>query len=254
MVKSTSRVICQLVLTVLLIGAGGSSVDGGTPITVKFSGTDTATNTVPFSGSFIYDSAVTGTGGVFTFTGAPVHVISFNLPGCAETGSQKTSEPFTITTVTPNNKTFGLQATDPQPPWATTVKIVLPTNTVLNQTSLPNCSVFPNPPNPNSTFTLSGGINFAGTIQTISCSPPAPAPPEKPNPVGGCDGWPQAIFDSSNWYPAPVKASEVHSRSLHAACYLGESAAVYPVYERQPQAAFISKQLFHRRKLHVVCP
>jgi hypothetical protein len=163
MAKSMMRLWSPFLLTILLIVAA-DRVDAAI-ITVTFSGTASGTSAGTFQGFFVYDtSQPQASSNTFNLTGSPTtHVVRYTTtnPSRTQTGINATCDPFTITT---SNNTFTLVARLSGP---TTVRIVIPT-VPMSATSLPGCSVFPRTPT-NSTFTLSGGFSFTGTITALGC-------------------------------------------------------------------------------------
>lgn len=188
MTKSMFRNWGQVLLTCLLI-VTASRADAGTPVTVAFSGQGTGTSSGPFSGYFIYDQSQTGVNGVFEFKGdVKLHVIDYQTATQPEVlAADVGCQPFTIKTSGSSYHQFTLTATAPP---GTTVKIVLPTPSyTLSPTTLPFCdpNVFPSNASSGSTFTLSGGTTFTGSITNLSCSTPptltGPSPQGPPVPV-----------------------------------------------------------------------
>jgi hypothetical protein len=174
MTRFTSSLWSTVLFSAFVIAATGSTSEAGTQVTVYFSGSG-------FTGRFMYDqSQVRYSLGVFKFTTVP-HELHYQVgTGMQHDGVGPGCVPFTITTSGNNYHTFTLVATLPS---GTTVTIVLPTyaNVMLSPTSLPFCmsggyNVFPNPPLAGSTFTLSGGSSYSGTITAVSCSQLAAAP------------------------------------------------------------------------------
>jgi hypothetical protein len=175
MSKSMRALGAQFLLTALLMVAT-NQVHAGTVVTVTFSGTPTGSSTGNFSGAFAYDQSDPKTVNFeFKFVSSGfTHMVEYttNLTG-HKTGLNSTCEPFTITTSGSKVTVTATMAGTP----ATTVTIVLPVLVMLSGTSLPLCtigdpavSVFDNPPQPGSTFTLSGGSSYTGTITSVSCS------------------------------------------------------------------------------------
>jgi hypothetical protein len=174
MTRSAYSLWSTVLFSAVVIAATETTSEAGTQVTVNFSGSG-------FTGRFMYDqSQVRYSLGVFKFTTVP-HELHYQAgAGAQHDGVGAGCVPFTITTSGNNYHTFTLVATLPA---GTTVTIVLPTNVnvMLSPTSLPFCMsgsyyVFPNPPLAGSTFTLSGGSSYSGTITAVSCSQIAAAP------------------------------------------------------------------------------
>ena len=242
MAKSMMGLWSQFLLTILLIVAANRAGAAGTVFTVTFSGTASGSSTGTFSGTFAYDqSLLANPDHTFQFQVIQhPHMMEYTTPTGTGTGLDSRCEPFKITTF---GNTFILRATvvpqspAPQSP-ATTVTIVVPTTVAMEQRSLPDCSVFPSSPT-NSTFTLSGGITFTGTITAIRCitadiiaasasrlhlprPPPSPPPCPPPSPP------PCYVYT----YPAP------------APC---------PAYACPPRPACCLTRLFARRSHRNSC-
>ncbi len=227
MTKTMVRLGPALLLSVFLIGGAERSCAAGTLVKVTFGGTG-------FSGWFEYDQSLRdSTPGTFNFQGSPlIHRICYTITSadCVPySGIQ--CEPYTITTNSGGDKTFELKVTAPKTP-STQVVIVLPMSGILSQTSLPTCPAFPSTPNPGSTFKLSGGSTFTGTITSLQCAVgavTAPAgihpahPPAPPTPV---------VYDVVYQYPAP------------APC---------PVYVCQPRPPCCLSRLFCQGSLRLGC-
>ncbi len=214
----------QFLLTILLI-VGANRADA-TVITVTFSGTPTGSSTGNFSGFFVYDqSQPDASPHTFIFTGSPsTHGVKYTtVPSGTQTGINVACEPLTITT---SDNTFTLVATLPKSP-STTVTIVVPTTVAMSATSLPGCSVFPSTPT-NSTFTLSGGFSYTGTITTLSCRGPLIR---------------RLIAEPSPLCPPPD----------YVYTYAYPAPAPCPVYTCPPRPACCLTRLFARRSGRISC-
>ncbi len=190
MAKSTMVTWSRLLLVVVLFG-GANRADAQT-VVVNFSGTGPGTST--FQGYLGYTQSLLGAGGKFTFT-TQFHEIEYS--GSSLPVVQPCSGPGCSYTITTSGTTFTLVSVCPKSP-ATTVTIVLPTIVTLSATALPPCSAFVTSPQPNTAhFTLTGGINYSGTITKVWCNlPTAPAeaipyvetyPPPQACPVYACE-------------------------------------------------------------------
>lgn len=226
MAKSMMGLWSRFLLTILLIVAASRGGAAGTIITVTFSGTASGSSTGTFSGAFAYDQSLPDSSPhTFNFAGsADTHTMVYNtVPTGRKTGSSHTCEPFTITT---SNNTFILVATVPGSP-STTVTIVVPTTVAMSATSLPGCSVFPSTPT-NSTFTLSGGFSYTGTITTLSCGGPLIR---------------RLIAEPSPLCPPPD----------YVYTYAYPAPAPCPVYTCPPRPACCLTRLFARRSCRISC-
>jgi hypothetical protein len=216
MKRSTTRLLPTLLLSCLMIATVEPSSEAGTLVHVSFSGSG-------FSGWFQYDQSQphkVGSPGLFVFPGSGLdHEIDYQIGAGTVFGNGTGCEPYTITTSGNSGKTFQLKATAPS---GTTVTITLPTSVTLSQTSLPLCAKFPASPLAGSTFALSGGTTYTGTITALSCTqPPAPA-------------------------PAPLPAPPV-------AYFIVAPAPVCPVYVCQPRTACCLSRLFSRCSIRARC-
>src|SRR5271166_26324 len=186
MAKSMMGLWSRFLLTILLIVAANRADAPGATVTVNFSGTASGPSTGAFSGTFSYDQSLVSPSPTFNFTLPFTHAMECTVPTGKIRGNGLSCEPFTITITTSNN-TFNLVSTvsGSRGSPSTTVTIVVP-NVATPDSSLPDCSFFPSSPT-DSTFTLSGGFTFKGTITAIRCStvtfaPAPPAPPPSPPP------------------------------------------------------------------------
>jgi hypothetical protein len=226
MATTMVRLGFTLLLSIFMIAGTEPASAAGTLVKITFGGTG-------FSGWFEYDQSLRdSTPGVFNFQGSPLtHKICYTTSsaGCVPfSGIQ--CEPYTITTSGGSGKTFELKITAPKSP-STQVVIVLPMGITLSQTNLPACTSYPITPKSGSTFTLSGGSSFTGTITTLQCSvvaAAAPAPSVQSAPVAQAANF----VDDPNPAPAPP----------------------YPVYAYQPRpACCLSSRLFCRGSLRLGC-
>jgi hypothetical protein len=217
--RSMIRLLPALLLSGLMIAAVEPTSEAGTLVHVSFSGNG-------FSGWFQYDQSKPMTHlGQFVFTGSGLdHEIDYQIGGGVPVyGNDGNCEPYTITTSGNSRTTFQLVATAPA---GTTVTITLPTSVTLSLTSLPLCAEFPSSPLAGSTFALSGGTTYTGTITALSCTqPPAPPPAAAPSPQSAL---PVAYFIVS---PAPAS----------------------PVYVCQPGSACCLSRLFSRWSVRARC-
>jgi hypothetical protein len=159
-----------LLFSGLLIESAAPELRAGTLVSVAIAGkgTDGSGAQQNFTCTFTYDESlrVSGTPGKFVFTrSALTHTISYkigNNPTVSGTGTN--CEPFVITTSGNGGTTLQLTATAPS---NTTVVIILQMGSQLSQAHLPFADAFPNPPLAGSTFSLSGGTTFSGTVQQL---------------------------------------------------------------------------------------
>jgi hypothetical protein len=220
--RSMIRLLPAFLLSGLMIAAVEPASEAGTLVRVSFSGNG-------FSGWFQYDQSKPMTHpGQFVFTGSGLdHEIDYNIGGVTVYGNQGNCEPYTITTSGNSRKIFQLVATAPA---GTTVTVTLPTSVTLSLTSLPFCADFPSSPLAGSTFALSGGTTYTGTITALSCTEPAAlfASPQSAPPVAYFSAPPVAYFIV---YPAPAP----------------------PVYVCQPGPACCLSRLFSRCSVRARC-
>ncbi len=167
MLKSM-MVISSRFLLVAVLCVAANRADAQT-VTVYFNGT--GPNASTFQGSFAYTQSLLGSGGHFSFT-TQFHEIEYS--GSSISGEPSCSGTTCSFNITTSGTTFTLVSVCPKSP-ATTVTIELPCSVTLSPTSLPSCSEFVSSPPANTTkFTLSGGTTYSGTINYVSCTPPAP--------------------------------------------------------------------------------
>jgi hypothetical protein len=211
MAKSMLRHWCPLplVFSGFLIGAAGIA-DAGEPILVQFSGSH-------ISGAFNYLQAHPPTlprSGIFNFAGSSdPHGVAYTTTNPSSTVKcvNNSCGAFSINTVA-NPMQFRLNATV----GGTTTVIVLPTNTALLPTSLPDCSVF------TGTGTLTETVGSTSTTFNITVT---------------------------------VCAVEKVLRVSPAPCYVCEypAPAPCPVYVCQPRPACGLSRLFCWRTFRMGC-
>ena len=170
MARSTIGFRSQLMLAILLMVSAGRANGAGTIVTVEFIG---GTGTGAFSGTFSYDESEPDSSNyTFPFGAGYTHMVQYTTVACGSHSAVNGAH-FMITT---SGNTFKLVATIATSP-PTTVTITIPTHATMPPTTLPFCTesgvaVFPNPPLPQTTFALSGGCTFTGTITQFSnCTP-----------------------------------------------------------------------------------
>ena len=189
-----------------------------------------------FNGCVQYDSSLKGSAFYFDFTGntSKNHEICYQTAGGLQgQGNMQQCEPYYIHTSMNQDKTFEVQATQPN---TVTVTVTIPKATAgpFSPIALPSFKAgSPDPFSTNSgTFTLSdasdGTVLFTGTISTVDCSNPA---------VGSDCTCP--TFGT----PAPAPPSPVYGYS---------APGPYPVYACPPRRTScvggLFTRLFHRNR------